>query len=193
MLYEIIFYGRGGQGGVTAANLLVYAAMYKGLHAQGFPFFGAERRGAPVTAFARVSDKPILRHGMFDSADILLVLDWRLSKLGILKNITIRDGGLVIINAPRDYNIVLSDYRLTGHALFYRVDATKIAVDNGLIVAGWPVVNTGMLGAFAKATNIVDLDHVTKAIKTYFKGKISEINAKAAETAYRQTELIKEV
>ncbi len=193
MFYEIIFYGRGGQGGVTAANILVYAAMYEGLYAQGFPFFGAERRGAPVLSFARVSDKPILRHGMFYDADILVVLDHRLGDLGVLKRVTVRDGGVVIVNAPRDHEIKMEHYSLEGKARFYSVDATHIAIRNKLVVAGWPVVNTSMLGALVKATNIVGIDSVLKAIKNYFGGKIGEINASASKQAYDETIHVKEV
>ncbi|MET1160772.1 MAG: 2-oxoacid:acceptor oxidoreductase family protein [Thermoprotei archaeon] len=193
MFYEIIFYGRGGQGGVTAANILVLAAMYKGLHAQGFPFFGAERRGAPVMSFARISDKPILRHGMFTETDILIILDHRLITLGVTKNITIRNNGVVIVNAPENYDIPLNKFNLLGSTRFYKVDATKIAIKNKLVIAGWPVVNTSMLGAFAKATEIIDIDSATKAIKEYFGGKIGELNAIAAKQAYEETQLAKEV
>lgn len=193
LLYEIIFYGRGGQGGVTAANLLVWAAMYEGLYAQGFPFFGAERRGAPVMSFSRISDKPILRHGMFSETDILVVLDYKLIELGVTKNVSVRDNGVVIINAPNTYSIDKEKFNLNGKTKFYQVDATHIAINNKLVVAGWPVVNTSMLGAFSKATNIVSIDNIVKAIKTYFGEKIGEINAVAAKQAYEETELVKEV
>ena len=193
MLYEIIFYGRGGQGGVTAANILVWAAMFEGLYAQGFPFFGAERRGAPVMSFARLSDKPILRHGMFRETDILVVLDHRLIELGVTKNVHIRDNGYVVINAPENYSIDEEKFSLHGKTKFYQVDATHIAIKNKLVVAGWPVVNTSMLGAFSKATGLVSIDNIVKAIKTYFGDKVGEANATAAKQAFDQTKLVKKV
>ena len=193
LLYEIIFYGRGGQGGVTAANILVWAAMYEGLHAQGFPFFGAERRGAPVMSFARLSDRPILRHGMFRETDVLVILDHRLSDIGVTKNVYVRDNGIIVINAPENYEVDPSSYNLMGRARFYQVDATGIALKNKLVVAGWPVVNTSMLGAFSKATGLVNIDNIVKAIKTYFKGKIGETDALAAKQAFDETKLVKEV
>ncbi len=192
-MYEIIFYGRGGQGGVTAANILVWAAMFEGLHAQGFPFFGAERRGAPVMSFARISDKPILRHGMFNEADVMVILDHRLIELGVTKNIRIRRNGVVIINAPDDYGVKLNQFNVEESARFYQVDATRIAIDNKLVVAGWPVVNTSMLGAFAKATNLVSIDNIVKAITTYFGGRVGEANALAAKQAFEKIKLVKEV
>jgi len=193
LLYEIIFYGRGGQGGVTAANILVQAAMYEGLYAQGFPYFGAERRGAPVMAFARLSDKPILRHGMFSEADVLVVLDHKLAELGVLRSVHVRSGGYVIVNAPESYTIDPMKYSVGEKVKFYRVDATSIAMRNKLVIAGWPVVNTSMLGAFSKATGIVRLNSVLKAIREYFGEKVGDVNAAAAEQAYAETKLVMEV
>jgi len=187
MFYEAIFYGRGGQGGVTAANILVQAAMYQGLYAQGFPFFGAERRGAPVMAFARLSDKPILRHGMFYEADALVVLDHKLADLGVLKRVFVRDGGYVVINAPEEFMVRADQYSVGKDVRFYRVDATRIAIENKLVVAGWPVVNTSMLGALSKATKWVDIEYVAKAVREYFGGRIGEVNAKATLQAYEKT------
>ncbi|MEM1554990.1 MAG: 2-oxoacid:acceptor oxidoreductase family protein [Desulfurococcaceae archaeon] len=187
MLLETIIYGRGGQGGVTAGNILVLAAMYENLYGQSFPFFGAERRGAPVTAFVRISDKPILRHGMFSEADILIVLDSRLLDIGVVKNIRVRDKGFVIVNYPPEKDLKRDKLNLAGESSIYVVDATRIAMENKLVVAGWPVVNTCILGAFSKATGVIKIDNVIKAIKEYFGGKIGEINAKAAREAYDKT------
>jgi pyruvate ferredoxin oxidoreductase gamma subunit len=192
MLYEIIFYGRGGQGGVTAANILVYAAMYQGLYAQGFPFFGAERRGAPVMAFARISDKPILRHGMFHETDILVILDHRLIDIGATRRIRVRDRGYIIVNMPENYKINRSNLNTEGSVRIYAVNAVKIALENKLVVAGWPVVNTSMLGAFSKATKIISIENIMKAIKNYFGGRVGEVNAKAAYQAYNETKLVEE-
>lgn len=193
LLVETVFYGRGGQGGVTAANILVHAALRDGLYGQGFPFFGAERRGAPVMAFSRISDKPILRHGMFFDADVLIVLDRKLALMGVTRRVRVRDDGVVIVNAPDRDVFDLSSFNFAGKARVYVVDATRIAVENGLIVAGWPVVNTSMLGAFSKATGIVSLKSIMDAIKTYFPGKIGMVNALAAKMAYEETRLVAEV
>lgn len=187
MLKEIIFYGRGGQGGVTAANILVSAVLKEGLYGQGFPFFGAERRGAPVMAFSRISDKPILRHGMFYDCDVLVVLDPKLVSLGLTKRIEVRDNGVVVVNAPDNMVLEKRAFTLKGSAEFYRVNATKIALEKKLVIAGWPVVNTSMLGAFARATGLVSINSVAEAIKEYFHGPIGETNAEAAVEAYKQT------
>lgn len=193
MLVEMVIYGRGGQGGVTAGNILVLASMYERLYAQSFPFFGAERRGAPVMSFVRLSDRPILRHGMFNATDVLVLLDKKLIDIGVVKNIKVKDKGVVIVNSPADYKINVNSFDLQGKASFYAVDATKIAIENKLIVAGWPLVNTSILGSFSKATGLVEIGNVTRAIKEYFSGKAGETNAKAALQAYEETILVEEV
>lgn len=193
LLKEIIFLGRGGQGGVTAANILVYAALREGLYGQGFPFFGAERRGAPVMAFSRISDRPIRRHGMFSEADVLVVLDPKLPLIGATRRVRVRDGGVVVVNSRDPGPLEPGRYTLMGSARIYGVDATRIALEKNLVVAGWPVVNTSMLGAFSRATGLVSIDSVAGAIKEYFPGRIGELNAEAAREAYSETQLVHEV
>ncbi len=196
VLYEILFYGRGGQGAVTASHILVQAAIYENKHGQGFPFFGAERRGAPVTAYARISDKPILRRGMFSKADVVVVFDHRLIQLGLLKRLVLRRGGVVVVNSSServDEIISREHINAEGDIHVYAVDATKIARDLNLVVAGWPVVNTAMLGALVKALPIVSLESIEKAIIEYFGPKIGELNSKAAIKAYENLTYLGEV
>ncbi len=184
---ETIFYGRGGQGAVTSATLLVKAAMKEGYHGQGFPFFGAERRGAPVMAFARISDKPILRHGMFVETDVLVVLDPMLVETGQARKIKVREKGTIILNIPEQASPKKSDFNAGSGVRVYTVNATRIALENNLVVAGWPVVNTSVLGAFSKATQIISLNSILESIKEYFPGELGEKNARSAERAYRET------
>jgi pyruvate ferredoxin oxidoreductase gamma subunit len=193
LLYELIFLGRGGQGGVTATNILVQAAIYEGKYGQSFPFFGAERRGAPVTSYARISDKPILRHGMFDEADIIVVLDETLAKLGLLKKYTIRDGGLLIVNSSKQSSVSRDLVSTKGRVRVYGVNATEIAKELGLVVAGWPLVNTPMLGALVAASGVVSLSSVEKAIISYFGERLGAKNVEAVRRAYIETKLIGEV
>ncbi len=188
MLVEVIILGRGGQGGATAANIIVSAAIMDGLTAQAFPFFGAERRGAPVKAFARISDGRILRHGMFSEADVLIVMDPGLVRANYAKEVFIRNGGRVVINSPSDAAIRCESFSLLGRAYFYRVDARAIALRNKLVVAGWPLVNASMLGAFSKATGLIRVESVKKAVAEFFGGRIGEVNAIAVEEAFNEVE-----
>ena len=180
LLKEIRIHGRGGQGGVTAAELLARAAFKEGKWVQAIPFFGAERRGAPVKAFARLADKPVLVRSQVYNPDYVIVLDSSL--LGIV-DITegLKKDGIIIINTmkkPEEVNIKQS--RLA------TVDATGIALELQLLVAGIPVVNTPMLGAFAKATEEVKLESILEVIRQEWPGAAGEKNAKAATLAYER-------
>jgi 2-oxoacid:acceptor oxidoreductase gamma subunit (pyruvate/2-ketoisovalerate family) len=182
MLKEIRIHGRGGQGGVTAAELLAKAAFKEGKWVQAFPFFGAERRGAPVKAFMRISDKPILIRSQIYNPDYVIVLDHTL--LNVV-NITegIKKNGILIINTmKKPHQININGYRVA------TVDATKIALELKLLVAGLPVLNTPILGAFARATGEVKLESVVEAIREEWPGAAGEKNAKAAMLAYERLE-----
>lgn len=180
MLKEIRIHGRGGQGSVTAAEVLAQAAFIEGKSVQAFPYFGAERRGAPVKAFARLSSEPILVHSQVYSPDYVIVLDPYIYKVvdvteGLKKN------GTVIINTKRKPNeIGLSGWRVA------TVDATGIALELNLVVAGQPLVNTSILGAFAKATDEVKLDSIMKVVQKTWSGAAGEKNMKATELAYER-------
>ena len=192
MLYEIVFHGRGGQGAVTAANILVQAAIYENLHGQGFPFFGAERRGAPVTAYARLSDKPILRHSAIREADVVVVLDDGLLELGEVKKTRIKKGGAIVVNTNMS-SIERSWLNAEGAVHAYVVDATKIAVKHGLVLAGWPLVNTPILGALSRAIRIISMQSIERALIDYFGEKVGKKNAEAALEAYKETTYLGEV
>jgi pyruvate ferredoxin oxidoreductase gamma subunit len=179
LIVEIRFHGRGGQGAVTAANLLVDAAIREGKYAQAFPHFGAERRGAPVVAFARISDRPIQVHSQIERPDIVVVLDPRLFEITDVIS-GLKDGGIIVANAKEN---PVNDKRYK----VYCVDATRIARELGLVVSGWPVVNTTMLGALSKATGVVSIESIKWAITNYFTGRLGEANALAAERAFRET------
>ncbi|BBL46512.1 MULTISPECIES: 2-oxoacid:acceptor oxidoreductase family protein [Metallosphaera] len=168
-MIEISLKGRGGQGVVTAGELLTKAVIAEGKYAQSIPFFGGERRGAPVSSEVRVSDKPIPLHRRVYNPDVVTVFDTTL--LEILNPLEgIKENGVLIINSdnPKKY------WKNT-----YYVNATEIARGLGLVVAGWSVVNTAMLGALVKVTGITDPELLEEAVMEEFPGKIGELNAKA--------------
>ena len=180
MIKEIRVHGRGGQGSVTAAEVLAHAAFIEGKCVQAFPYFGAERRGAPVKAFARISNEPMLVHSQVYNPDYVIVLDPYIYKVvdvseGLKKN------GIIVINTKKKpEEIGLGDWRVA------TVDATGIALELNLLVAGLPVVNTSILGAFAKATDEVKLESVLKAVRETWSGSAGEKNSKATELAYER-------
>ncbi len=171
-MIEIRFHGRGGQGAVTAAEILAKAAFEDGKYSQAFPFFGVERRGAPVMAFTRINDEPIRRRYQVYNPDYVVVLDE-----GLLEVVDVFSGlgshGMVIINTQGE----APEHK---GSETHVIDATGIALEK----LGLPIVNTVMLGAFAGATGQVSLDSIIKIIKETFPGKIGEKNADAAKAAY---------
>lgn len=185
-LKEIRFHGRGGQGAVTAAELLAKAVFNEGRYVQAFGLFGAERRGAPVKAFARIDDREILIRSQIYNPDYVVVLDSGL--LGII-DVTegLKEGGLVLINTRKSPE----EIQLGRNYGLATVDATSIALELSLLVAGLPVVNTAILGAFARATGEVGLESVIHVIKEEWPGKVGEKNAYAAELAFQKTFLVK--
>ncbi|KZX15465.1 NADH-dependent phenylglyoxylate dehydrogenase subunit gamma [Methanobrevibacter cuticularis] len=170
-MIEIRFHGRGGQGAVTAAEILAKAAFEDGKYSQAFPFFGVERRGAPVMAFTRIDTKPIeIRYQVYNPNHVIVLDDGLLDVIDVFSGL--KDDGEVIINTKNE--------DVTKKDGVYAIDATGIALDN----LGLPIVNTVMLGSFAKKSGEVTLDSIIKVIKETFSGKVGEKNAKAAKIAY---------
>jgi 2-oxoacid:acceptor oxidoreductase gamma subunit (pyruvate/2-ketoisovalerate family) len=180
VLKEIRIHGRGGQGSVTAADLLAHAAFTEGKWVQAFPYFGAERRGAPVKAFARISDKPILVHSQVYTPDYVIVLDHAIYKVVDVTEGLKKDGIVIMNTTKMPEEVGLKGWRIA------TVDATGITLELNLLVAGLPVVNTAIAGAFAKATGELKLASVLNAIKETWTGGAGEKNARAAEVAFER-------
>lgn len=184
-LVEIRFHGRGGQGAVTAANILAGAALRDGNKGvQAFPFFGAERRGAPIRAFARISDEEINLRSEIYNPDMVIVLDESIMEIAnVLEGL--KEGGAIVINTTKS----CSDYDFPKKLTVATVDATGIAIKNDLLVGGIPVVNTPILGAIPKVLDKVTLESIEEEIRERWKGELGERNARAAREAYEKTEV----
>lgn len=175
---EIRFHGRGGQGAVTASTMLAEAAFMEGSDVQAFPFFGVERRGAPVTAFTRIDKKRIRIKSAIHEPDYVVVLDPTL--IGIIDLAGgLKPGGLILINTKKKPK----DFKFARKVKVATVDATSIALRYGLGTKAAPIVNTPMLGAFSKASKEVGLDSVLASIKKRISVKTNE-NIEAARGAY---------
>lgn len=171
-MYQIRVHGRGGQGVVTAAELIAWAAIYDGHHALAFPSFGSERTGAPVEAYCRIDDAPIRSREPVDAPDAVLVLDATLlNRPGTFKGL--RPGGLALVNgaAPLD---------AAGSPRLRTIPATRIS----LARTGRALPNVPMLGAFAAASGIVSLEAVHTAIELRFPGPMARLNRDSADEAY---------
>jgi len=183
-MQEIRFHGRGGQGTVVAAILLSKAFFQDGYWVQSFPAFGVERRGAPVEAYLRIDTQKILARYAITQPDHVLVQDKRLMHT---VNVTqgLKPGGWVLLNAPPGADDVqgLPDFRLA------TVDASQIASDNDLGTRTHPIVNTAMIGAFARVLGIPPIAAVTAAIQKNMHAK-TDANASAAQQAYDSVNLV---
>ncbi len=178
MLKEIRIHGRGGQGSVTAAEVLAKAAFKEGTISQAFPAFGSERMGAPVRAFCRLSDKAIRTRAVIEKPDYLIVQDPTLfGQVDIFGGL--KDGGVAIVNTEKPDEIDVPQ-----GAVLKPVAGTRIAMD----VIGRPIPNMVMVGAFAGLTGRVSLETNQAAVKERFGGKVGEKNAEAVEKAYRAAE-----
>ena len=170
-----------------AAELLAQAAFLEGKHPQSFPFFGVERRGAPVTAFTRIDDKPIGVRTSITTPDIVVVLDPSLLR-SINVTAGLKEDGLLLVNSSKDPTAFEGVF--PGRVA--TVDATAIALANGLGTRATPIVNTCLLGALARASGIVGLESVLKAIERHVPAKREE-NRNAARAAAEGVRMLQAV
>ena len=181
--YEIRWHGRGGQGAVTSAKILAEAAFHSGFAGvTSQPSFGAERRGAPITASTRLAHEPVRVLSQVTAPDIVVVLDDSL--LGVANATAgLAPGGAVIVNTNRS----AGELGIGGDAHVVTSDVTGAAMAADLIVGGQPMVSTAILGAFAAATGLITMQSVEAAIRHAFSGKAAEKNVEAARIAFECT------
>lgn len=177
-MIEVRMHGRGGQGAVLASLVLAHAAHARGFQVQVFPEFGVERRGVPVTAFARLDEKPIRVRTRVTKPDHVLILDPALAQYLPLTD-GLKPGGSVVMNTPSE--AALSPFARTFRLAW--VDGSGIAAKHKIGTATAPIVNTTMVGAFARVTGLVGKDELEAAMKELFGAK-APANTAAAFEAY---------
>jgi len=180
-MFAVRIHGRGGQGVVTAAEMLSIAAFEQGKHAQAFPTFGSERTGAPVTSFCRIDERPIRVREPISRPDALIVQDpTLLHQVDLFSGLG--DDGWFLLNTSRDFGELGLDEiveRLRpGRAL--TMPASELAREH----LGRPLPNAVLLGAFSALTGVVSMDAVAKAIGDKFKGSVADANELAARRAW---------
>jgi pyruvate ferredoxin oxidoreductase gamma subunit len=180
-MFQVRIHGRGGQGVVTAAELLSLAAFAEGRHAQAFPTFGSERTGAPVTAFCRIDERPIRAREPIAAPDAVVVQDPTL-----LHQVDVFGGlgpdGYILINTARSFDeLTLGEFVLGFRPeRLLAVPATELAREH----LGRPLPNVPLLGAFAALTGVITLPSVAAAIRERFEGAVGEGNVAAAVAAH---------
>jgi len=180
---EIRWHGRGGQGAITAAKIIAEAAYAKGFKGiTAAPSFGAERRGAPVSASTRISTEPVLVVSQVEYPTIVVVLDHTLLKYPDVTQGLGKDGWL-IVNSP----LLPRELGVKGEFNIATADATRVCQDLELIVAGLVIVNTAILGALVRATKIVDIPTLEKVVRERFSRNTVDINLAAINKTYEIT------
>lgn len=185
-MFQIRIHGRGGQGVVTAAEMLSIAAFHEGRHAQAFPSFGSERTGAPVVAYCRIDDKEIRVREPVMQPDALIIQDPTL-----LHQVDVFGGlvadGFILINTTRTFDVLGVGDFVKGFRpeRLCTVPATDIALEH----VGRPLPNAALLGGFAAASGRIAIESVELAIREKFKGKLAEGNCAAARAAYDYVKL----
>ncbi|MFO1326015.1 MAG: 2-oxoacid:acceptor oxidoreductase family protein [Rubrivivax sp.] len=180
-MLQIRIHGRGGQGVVTAAELLSIAAFEQGRHAQAFPSFGSERTGAPVVAFCRIDDQPIRLREPIMAPDVLIVQDpTLLHQVDVFQGL--QPDGWVLINTRRSFDeLGLAELtRRFRHERLTTVPASEIALQH----LGRPLPNVALLGGFAALSGLVSLGAVVHAIHHTFSGAVADGNVAAATAAH---------
>lgn len=180
-IIEIRWHGRGGMGAITAAKLVAEGAFLSGYGgAIMAPTFGTERRGAPVHTSLKISKEKINDLSPIEKPDIVVVLDHMImSEVDVTAGL--KPGGLVILNTPR----TLEKSKIEGFRVA-TAHVNEIALESGLRKG---IVNTGIIGAFSKASGLVDIDILADCIEREFVGKRSKENAAAARTTFERTQV----
>ena len=180
-MFQVRIHGRGGQGVVTAAELLSVAAFREGKHAQAFPSFGSERTGAPVVAFCRIDDRTIRLREPIMAPDAIIIQDPTL-----LHQVDVFGGlvpdGYVLINTSRTFEELGLGEFMSGlrRERLCTVPATELALKH----VGRAVPNAALLAGFAAVSGRISLEAVNAAIREKFPAKIAEGNVAAANAAH---------
>ncbi len=180
-MFQVRIHGRGGQGVVTAAELLSIAAFIEGKHAQAFPSFGSERMGAPVVSFCRLDDKEIRMREPIDDPDAVIIQDpTLLHSVDVFQGL--QEDGFILINSTRSFDeLGIADFvaKFPAHHVC-DVGATELAMKH----VKRPVPNAALLGGFAAISGQLHMTSVADAIREKFPGPVAEANIAAAQEAY---------
>ena len=174
---EISIHGRGGQGSLVLAQFLAIAALEDGQYGNAFPFLGGggERRGKPIMAFCRLSERPIRIRSRVSEADYVIVQDATIIKeVDVLAGL--KPGGLILVNT----DMAATDLELKGKCKIHPFSAEEIARK----ILGRPIMNTALLGAFSAITKELSLEAVIKAVRKKFRGDLGERNVRVVQESY---------
>ena len=184
-IISITIHGRGGQGAVTASQIIVEAAYlsgnFKDVHA--YPSFGAERRGAPIQAYAKLSrSEKIWDRAQIENPNIIMVLDETVLNPTITSSL--EKNGIILINSDKEPDAFKKKHDTSGDVKIIIADISKLAVEKELIIEGVPIVNIGIMGLLSKALPDLNLENLKVIVQKRMKGDIGSKNIELMEQAY---------
>jgi 2-oxoacid:acceptor oxidoreductase gamma subunit (pyruvate/2-ketoisovalerate family) len=180
IMSEVRFHGRGGQGVVTTSKILANAFARTGRFGASFPMFGFERRGAPVTAFGRFSDKPVREKTQIYNPDIIVVLDPTQRNSEAVFQGLLPDGMMLLNDSDITINVSHENLKKLGI-----INANKIAMEE----IGLSIPNTVIVGAFAKMSGLLEIEPCCDALQDYFSGKKLDANIVCAKRGFEEIKL----
>jgi len=182
---NITIFGRGGMGVVTCAEIIAEAAYLSGnfVDVHAYPSFGAERRGAPVQAYAKLSrTDTIWDRAQIERPNVLIVFDETVLSQEIVSSL--RQGGMFIINSEKDPEFFVKKFNLSGDTKIVVADISKLAIEKDLTIDGNPVINTPILGLLSKALPDLYLDNLKSVVLKRMGEKLGKINYELIEEGY---------
>ena len=187
---EIIIHGRGGQGAVTACEIIAEAAFLSGnfVDVHAYPSFGAERRGAPVQAYAKLSRTEIIWDiAQIEKPNILIIFDETVLSQEIVSSL--KQGGIFIINSEKEPEFFVNKFNLTGDIKVVVADISKLAIEKDLTIDGNPVINTPILGLLSKALPDLNLNNLKSVVLKRMGEKLGNLNYELIEQGYNLAKL----
>ena len=188
---EIIIHGRGGQGAVTACEIIAEAAYLSGnfVDVHAYPSFGAERRGAPVQAFAKLSrTDTIWDRAQIENPNILIVFDETVLNQEIVSSLT--QGGLFIINSEKDPEFFVNEFNLSSDTKIVIADISKLSIEKNLTIDGNPVINTPILGLLSKALPDLNLNNLKTVLLKRMGEKLGNLNYDLIEQGFNLAKIL---
>jgi len=189
-IIEIIIHGRGGQGAVTACEIIAEAAYLSGnfIDVHAYPSFGAERRGAPVQAYAKLSRTEIIwDRAQIEKPNILIIFDETVLSQEIVSSL--KQGGIFIINSEKEPEFFVNKFNLTGDIKVVVADISKLAIEKDLTIDGNPVINTPILGLLSKALPDLNLNNLKSVVLKRMGEKLGNLNYELIEQGYNLAKL----
>lgn len=186
----IVIHGRGGQGVVTASEIIAEAAFLSGnfVDVHAYPSFGAERRGAPVQAYAKLSRKEkIWDRAQIENPNILIILDETILNQNIASSL--KDNGIFIINSVKGPKYFADKFNLSNIKIIV-ADLNKLALEKGLTIDGAPIINTPILGLLSKSLTDLSLDNLNKIVQKRMSKEMSKLNIELIEEGYKLAKIL---